>query len=130
MLLLNAHFVRKFIKKYAFDNHLSLLGFGQSHLPGSSSHSPSHNVPSSHSTGYPSGGEQYPAAPPSQTDYQQPSAIIPPTIPSSPAPAPFGVPSGGPSVAGYPAAGTPTPINTSLNAEQPSREYLPSRRTK
>lgn len=114
------------------------LGFGQTHLPGGShtSHSSAHNVPSnSHS--FASGADQYPAAipPNSQTDY--PSAIIP-TIPSSPAPfgAP-GIPSSGVATltgTGYPPAGTPTPINTPINTpltgEQPSREYLPSRRTK
>lgn len=103
-------------------------GGGSSHT----SHSSSHNVPSSHSS-YPSqsgAGEQYPAiSPASPTDYQ-PSAIAP-TIPSSPAPFAGG---GAATVTGYPPAGTPnpinTPINTPLTGEQPSREYLPSRRTK
>ncbi|XP_055327138.1 uncharacterized protein LOC129580581 isoform X2 [Sitodiplosis mosellana] len=105
-------------------------GFGQSHVPSSipsvgASHTPSHNIPSSHS--FPSqshgGAEQYPIVPPSQTDYNQ-SPVIVPTIPSSPAPF---IP-GGPAT-GYPPAGTP-PSGPALTAEQPSREYLPQRRTK
>lgn len=98
------------------DHHLSS---GDHH----STHTSSSHIPSSHSFPSQAGADQYPAAPPSQTDYQ--SAVITPTIPSSPAP--FGV--AGP-VTGYPAAGTPSPIITPLTGEQPSREYLPSRRTK
>lgn len=108
---------------------INFSGFGQSHGTSGdhhSSHPSSHNVPG-HSFAVPSqaGAEAipYPAAPSSQTDYQ-PSAIVP-AIPSSPAP--FGVGAVG---TGYPAAGTPSPINTPLTGEQPSREYLPSRRTK
>lgn len=99
------------------DHHLSS---GDHH----SSHTSSHNVPSGHTFPTQTGAEQYPVAPPSQTDYQSP--VIASTIPSSPAP--FGV--AGSPVTGYPAAGTPSPINTPLTGDLPSREYLPSRRTK
>lgn len=130
-----------------FSSHLNthfdyFAGFGHSHIPSgipsgipssipsgipsSGAHTSSHSVPSSHS--FPSqsqgGAEQYPIAPTSQTDYNQ-SPVIAATIPSSPAP--FGIPGG--AATGYPPAGTPA-SGPALTAEQPSREYLPQRRTK
>lgn len=115
------HFAYIFI-----NNHVILcafLGFGPSHIPSSGSSHTSPHLPSSHSFPSQSGAEQYPVAPPSQTDYQ--SSVITPTIPSSPAP--FGVTAG--PVAGYPPAGPPSSAHTPLTGDQQSREYLPPRRT-
>lgn len=109
------------------------IGFGgHSHQPSSgSSHTSSHNVPSSHSFPSQTGVDQYPIAPPSQNDYQ-PSPVITPTLPSSPTPFSGGAVSpssfsGIPAVTGYPAAGTPAP-SLGGAGDLPSREYLPSRR--
>lgn len=110
----------KLSRKSVTLNHFVLFkGFGHtSHLPSSGAgHTSSHNVPSGHS--FPSQtGVEYPIAPPS--DYQP--SVITPTLPSSPAPFANGV-------TGYPAAGTPPSPSLNGAADQPSREYLPSRRT-
>lgn len=110
----------------AIPSHSSGAGFIPA-APGTSSHSSGAGIPSTHGYPSPSGGsEQYPIAPPSQIpDFSQ-TPVISPTIPSSPTP--FGV-SPISTVTGYPAAGTPSPINTPQlsTPDQPSREYLPGR---
>lgn len=91
---------------------------------------PSSQIPTGPSTipsGFPSpsvGSENYPIVPPNQIPEFGQSPTISQNIPSSPTT--FGV-SQIPSVTGYPAAGTPTPQLPI--GEQPSREYLPQRRT-
>lgn len=118
-----------------FISKFKIKGFAQPHGTSGdhhATHTSGHNVPSHSFPGAsPAGAEPYPAAPPSQTDYQ-PSVIpsvIPPTITSNPTSF-GGIAGSGASVTGYPAAGTPSPINTPLTGDQqPSREYLPARRT-